>query len=449
MKLKVLGAAGTVTGSSYVLTSQNGQSILIDLGMFQGPKDIDALNYQPYDYDCSRLAGAVLTHAHLDHCGRLPILLSHGFEGKIYMTQATRDLVELSLFDSAKIALKDRKKALYDKELVQRTLDRIRLVEYHKPIQIADFTINFYDAGHLLGAAILVIEDTKNTSGMRKIVFSGDLGNTPEDLLNETERIESADAVVMESTYGDKLHPNLNPADALQEEINTVEGSGGALLIPSFALEKTQELLHMIMHLKKDGKVAEATPVYLDSPMAKKATDIHSRYPELCNAHVQDDLSSGDPFDFPGLKVIMSPEESRAIHEQPGTKVILAGGGMMTGGRILFHAAFYLPQVVNRIFFVGYQGEDTLGRSILQGDKKVTIEKMPVEVLANVNSTQAMSSHADQQQLMDWLGAIKNVKKVFLTHGDNGPRGVLAQRISAELGISDVILPKMNEEISF
>jgi metallo-beta-lactamase family protein len=448
MKLKVLGAAGTVTGSSYVLTSQSGQSILIDLGMFQGPAEIEKMNYEPYDYDCSKLSGALLTHAHLDHCGRLPILLSHGFTKEIWMTSATLELIELSLFDSAKIAKQDRKKVLYDKKLVEQTLEHCKTVEYHQPMQIGDFQINFRDAGHLLGAAIIEIEDTSSNTPMRKIVFSGDLGNTPEDLLHETERVESADAVVMESTYGDRLHPHLNPADALQAEINAVEASGGALLIPSFALEKTQELLHMIMHLKKEGRVALQTPVYLDSPMAQKATVIHSKYPKLCNQHVKDDLQHGDPFGFPGLEVIMRSDDSRAIHEQPGAKVILAGGGMMTGGRILFHAAHYLPFAKNRIFFVGYQGEDTLGRSILQGETRVSIDKLPVEVKANVNSTQAMSSHADQQQLMDWLGAIKNVKKVFLTHGDNGPREALAKRITTELGITDVVLPVQNEELS-
>ncbi len=444
MKLKVLGAAGTVTGSSYVLTSESNQSILIDLGMFQGPKPIEALNYQPYDYDCSKLAGALLTHAHLDHCGRLPILLSHGFKGTIWMTPATYDLVELSLFDSARIAHKDRKKVLYDEKLVEQTLERIKTIDYQKPITIGEFQITFQDAGHLLGAAILEISVDN-----RKIVFSGDLGNTPEDLLNATEQIDFADTVIMESTYGDRLHPNLNPIEALQAEINAVESSGGTLLIPSFALEKTQEILHMIMHLKKDGKVANSTPVYLDSPMAEKATIIHGRYPNLCNSHVQEELKIGDPFDFPGLHITKDSKDSRNIHETSGVKVILAGGGMMTGGRIIGHAAYYLSDPANRIFFCGYQGEDTLGREILEGNKQVAIDGLMVEIKATVASTQAMSSHADQQQLMNWLGAIKNVKKVFLTHGDDTPRAVLAQRITTELGISDIVLPKHNEEISF
>ncbi len=449
MKLKILGAAGTVTGSSYVLSSQSGQSILIDLGMFQGTSETELLNYQPFDYDCRRLSAALLTHAHLDHCGRLPILLSNGFAGEIWMTPATMELVELSLFDSAKIAKFDRKKALYDKKLVEKTLERIRIVQYHKPISIGDFKITYYDAGHLLGSASIVIEDTQNTSDIRSIVFSGDIGNYPEDLLKATEFIESADAAVMESTYGDRLHPQLDPADALQVEINNVESSGSALLIPAFALEKTQELLHLIMHLKKEGKVSNKTPVYLDSPMAQKATVIHSRHPELFNDHLQAECNIGNPFDFPELRVVMSPQESQAIHEEPGAKVILAGGGMMAGGRILSHAAYYLSDERNRIFFIGYQGEETLGRSILEGATRVVIDKKSVQVKATVSSTQAMSSHADQQQLLDWLKAIKQVKKVFITHGDNGPRAALAARISKELGITDVVLPIHNEEISF
>jgi len=449
MKLKVLGAAGTVTGSSYVLTSDSGRSILIDLGMFQGPSEIEERNFQPFEYDCRQLVGAVLTHAHLDHCGRLPILLSHGFEGDIWMTPATMELVELSLFDSAKIAKYERKKALYDKRLVEKTLERVRTVEYHQPLNLGDFSITFYDAGHLLGSAILVIEDTQNRSGLGRIVFSGDLGNYPQDLLEKTEFIESADAVVIESTYGDRLHPDLYPAAALQAEINAVEASGGALLIPSFALEKTQELLHMIMHLKKEGKVSNGTPVYLDSPMGQKATAIHTRYAQLFNEHLRSEFQQGTPFVFPGLETVMSPEESQAIHERTGAKVILAGGGMMTGGRILAHAAHYLPEATTRLFFVGYQGEETLGRSILEGATHVNIDKKSVHIKATVSNTQAMSSHADQDQLIGWLKEIKNVQKVFITHGDDVPRTALAERITQDLGINDIVLPKQGEEISF
>lgn len=447
MKIKFLGAAGTVTGSSYLLTSGSGKSILIDLGMFQGPDHIDRLNFEPFDCDVSRLVGVVLTHAHLDHCGRLPILLPLGFTGSIWMTPATRDLTELSLLDSAKIAKEDGRKFLYDEDGAQKTIDRFVVVDYGAARDVGDFTITMRDAGHILGSAIVEIVDNHPDSDIRKIVFSGDLGNSPEDLLPETERIDASDAVVMESTYGDRLHPKENPMDVLRDEIKKTETSGGTLLIPAFSIERTQELLHMIMHLKKTGTVLAQTPIYMDSPMGRRATVIYTHYPQDFNAHIKNDLKTGSVFDFPGLFVVGKRRESDAIHGESGPNVIIAGSGMMTGGRILGHAIHYLPIPSTRLFIVGYQGEGTLGRELLEGKKEVMIEKQMVNVRASVHDSQTMSSHADQQQLMHWLTPIKKVKKVILTHGDDGPRLALAKKISGELGITDVASPVLHQEI--
>lgn len=449
MKIKFLGAAGTVTGSSYVLTSGSGQSILIDLGMFQGIQAIDALNYQQFNCDCSRLSGVVLTHAHLDHCGRLPILMPRGFNQDIWMTDPTYDLTELSLFDSAKIAKFDKKKALYDKKQVEKTISHFKTTEYGQTFHIGGFAITMRDAGHIIGSASLVIEDLVPNSEIKTIVFSGDIGNYPEDLVKNTEIIDSADAVVIESTYGDQLHPDLVAADALQAEINTVETSGGTLLIPAFSLEKTQDLLHMIKHLKEDGKVALQTPVILDGPMAQKATAIYMRNPDFFNEHIQIEMHTGSPFEFPGFENTFSIEDSKAIQETDGPKVIIAGSGMMTGGRILSHAAHFLPMPSTRLFIVGYQGEETIGRQLLEGAKNITIDKVSVSVKATINRTQAMSSHADQQQLLNWLQPIKGVKKLCITHGEDPARKVLAQKVTEELSISDIALPVLNQEIVF
>jgi len=449
MKVKFLGAAGMVTGSSYLLTSGSGQSILIDLGMFQGPHDIDKLNFEPFDVDCSALSGVVLTHAHLDHCGRLPILLPKRFKKKIYMTPETRDLTELSLFDTAKIAKEDNRKFLFDKELVEQTIKQFSVVSYRTPFRIGDFTITMRDAGHILGSASLEIVDANPNSSMQKIVFSGDLGNSPEPLLMETELIESADAVVMESTYGDRIHPDTDPALAIQKEINLIEQSGGTLLIPAFALERTQELLHIIMHLKKEGKVSPITPVYLDSPMAKIATEIYSQNLSICNAHIQTDRKKGHPFQFEGLTIIDHVSESSAIINNKGPEVIIAGSGMMTGGRILGHAGRFLPIPSTRLLIVGWQGEGTLGRMLLNGNKKVRIGRVSVPINGTINNIENMSSHADQAKLLRWLKNIKNVKKIFLTHGDDIPRAALAQKISKDLGISDVVLPLLHGEAAF
>lgn len=447
MKIKFLGAAGTVTGSSYVLTSGNGQSILIDLGMFQGPA-IEKLNYQSFDYDSSKLIGAVLTHAHLDHCGRLPILLPAGFTAPVWMTSPTADLAELALMDSAKIAKEDNKHILYDKDLALQTIERFRRVHYREPFHIGSFTVTMRDAGHIMGSASLEITDDASDSEIRKIVFSGDLGNSPEDLLHETELIDAADAVVMESTYGDRLHPDEDPSDIIASEINVVEATGGTLLVPAFSLERTQEILHIIMHLKRSGLVRAATPVFMDSPMAETATRIYTKYPEDFNDHIRGELSGTGPFEFPGFIEVGRRRESEMIKRTQGAKVIIAGSGMMTGGRIVGHAAHFLPMPGTRLLIVGYQGEGTLGREIQEGARSVVIEGVTVRIKATVSETQAMSSHADQGQLLTWLTHMHGVKNVFLTHGDNGPRAALAKKITDELRIADVAMPAMNQEIS-
>mgnify|MGYP001576511952 CR=1 FL=1 len=456
MKIKFLGASGTVTGSSYILTSGSGKSILIDLGMFQGPPEIDKLNYLPYDYDVSTLTGAILTHAHLDHCGRLPILVKkglpagrQGFTGSIYMTPPTRDLTELSLMDSAKIAREDKTQVLYTTADVINLVKQFVTVEYHKEIHIGDFIITFYDAGHILGSASLEIIDKNPSSDIRKIIFSADIGNFPAYLEDPTEFIKSGDAVVIETTYGDRLHPKENPVDALQTEINAIENNGGTLLIPSFSLDRTQELLHIMVHLKKEGRMKNETAVILDSPMAEKATKIYVDYPKYFNDHIEKEYKIGEMFDFPGLEVTKDWKESQALYTRNEAKVIIAGAGMMTGGRIVGHAAHYLPIASTRLMIVGYQGEGSLGRQLLDGKNEVFINGISVIVNAKVNNTQSLSSHADQEQLLEWLKAISGVKKLFLTHGDYHSRIGFKEKVTTELGITDITLPILGQEITF
>ena len=449
MKIKFLGAAGTVTGSSYILTSGSGTSILIDLGMFQGPPEIDKLNYLPYDYDVSLLSGAILTHAHLDHCGRLPIIMNKGFKGSVYMTPPTRDLTELSLLDSAKIAKEDKSQVLYTTADVINLVKQFVTVEYHKEIHIGDFIVTFYDAGHILGSASLEIIDKNPSSDIRKIIFSADIGNYPAYLEETTEFIKSGDAVVIETTYGDRLHPKDSPLEALQSEINAVEVNGGTLLIPSFSLDRAQELLHMIMHLKKEGKVQNETPVILDSPMAEKATKIYVDYPKYFNPHIEAEYKLGEMFDFARLEVTKDWRASEALHQRPEPKVIIAGAGMMTGGRIVGHAIHYLPIASTRLMIVGYQGEGSLGRELLNGKTEVIIKGQKVLINASVHDTQGLSSHADQGQLMEWLKAIKGVKKLILTHGDDHSRNGFKEKVEKDLGITDITLPKLGDEIIF
>ncbi len=446
MKINFLGAAGTVTGSSYILTSQSGQSIIIDLGMFQGP-EIEQLNYEPYDFVITKLSGAVLTHAHLDHCGRVPLLVKNGFSGSIWMTEPTAELTTLALFDSAKIAYEDHAHALYDKTVVEKTLQQFKTISYGKTWNIGCFQLRFYNAGHILGSASVEIRDNSATSSVEKIIFSGDLGNSPDDLTKDTEYIDASDAVVMESTYGDKDHSTGVPAHEIETEIHAIEKSGGTLLIPAFSLHRTQELLHIIKHLKLDQKISPSTPVFLDSPMAESATEIYQKYPDDLNTHIADELKTDSPFQFPELITTHHRHESEAIKNKVGPKIVIAGSGMMVGGRIVQHAANFLSKSSTRLLIVGYQGEQTLGRELLSCARSVVINGRTIAVQATVNHIDTMSSHAGQSQLIKWLSHIKGVQHVMLTHGDQEPRIALATKIRTELGVDSVYTPSMHEEI--
>lgn len=449
MKILFAGASGTVTGSGYVLTADNGPKILVDLGMYQGTKEEEEMNYLPLSFNPRELAGVVLTHAHLDHCGRLPVIVQGGFRGKLFMTPATASLTALTLKDSARIANSDTAEypPLYSVDDVSRILDRIMTVPYDHQFRIGPFEIVMKDAGHILGSASIVITDTTSTGPIRTIVFSGDLGNSPEDLVRPTEMIEAADAVVMETTYGDRSHKPEDTMQLIQNEFNAVEKSGGVLLIPAFSLDRTQEILHKIDHLKKEGRISKETPVFLDSPMAISATEIYEQYRELYNKELATHARMDDPFQFPGLTMTKDSRDSRRIQEVEGTKVIIAGNGMMAGGRIVRHAAKYLPLETTRLLIVGYQGVETLGRQIVEGAKVVTIDEQQVEVNATVTESVGMSAHADQPKLLKWLGNMRGVKKVFLVHGENPARIVFADVARRTLGIKDICIPELNKEI--
>ncbi len=450
MKITFLGAAGTVTGSCYVLTSQSNQSIMIDCGLFQGSSELEALNHQPIAFDTSTLLGFVLTHAHLDHCGRLPMILRGGYKKPIWMTRPTKDITEISLFDTAKIAFYDQEKdPLYTKADVEATIALFQTADYGQEIRIGDFTIIMRDAGHILGSASLEIQDRSSTGSFKKIVFSGDLGNSPQDLIKPTEVISTADVVVMESTYGDRLHPQGDPSDVLASEIQAIERDGGTLLVPAFSIERSQELLHRIAHLKLQGKVKNETAVFFDSPMGEKVTQVFEHYQQLFNDELQSDFKKMDPFSFPGLQILEKREDSERADGVSAPKVIIAGSGMMTGGRIVNHAIKYLPLSSTRLLIVGYQGEETLGRELLKGNTTVTIEGQQISVQAHITEIQTMSSHADQSQLIHWLSQIDQLRLLFLTHGENIPRQTLATKIADELGLKETKLPMLNEAISF
>lgn len=442
MHIQFFGAAGTVTGSNYLLSDDRGYGILVDMGMFQGSEELEKLNYKPLSFDAHEVHSIFLTHAHLDHVGRLPIVMKHGFSGKIYMTTPTKELSEVVLRDAAKIMQHDKDKPiLYTEEDVFDLLNHTETVSYGEQVDLGDIKAVFRDAGHILGSASIEIHFQDSN---KSVVFSGDLGNSPEDLVRPTEFIKQANIVVMESTYGDQNHPTEDPNAVLLHEINEVESSGGTLLIPSFSIERTQTLLHRISHFKDQGHVKSYTPVIMDSPMAQKVTEIYKQFPELFNDSLKGESHANDPFSFPGLRVIDDHKDSLKIEELSGPKVIIAGSGMMNGGRILNHAAFYLPQKTTRLLIVGFQGENTLGRKIEEGVQSVEIDGKIININATINKLHSMSAHADQRGLVEWLRHINGVEQVFLTHGEEHPREVLRDKIH-DLGIKNVYLPEIDE----
>lgn len=446
-----LGASGTVTGSSYFLHDANMKGILIDLGMFQGNNEIERWNYDAIPFHPTDLDGVFLTHAHLDHSGRLPLLRKFGYRGPIYMTEATRMLVELTLRDSAKISAEHGNgMALYTEQDVEWILTKAVYVAYDETVTVGPYAVTFRNAGHILGSAFLEVHCADHEDGIRKITFSGDLGNYPDDLVQPTQTVDESDVVLIESTYGDRKHNDENARQILQEEINGIEESGGTLLIPAFSVERTQEILHHIDHLKKNSLVQLETAVYLDSPLGIKVTHIYQQYRNLYNKELTEHTYTDDPFDFPGLAMIEHGRESQKIIDKPGPKVVIAGSGMMNGGRIINHAQMGLSNEQNRILFVGFQGEGTLGRYILDGNPDVMIKGFRVPIRCHVRKSSSMSSHADQPKLLQWLSTIQGLAHLCLVHGENPQRKALGEKVKEVLPSAPTIyLPTRYQTFTF
>jgi metallo-beta-lactamase family protein len=407
--------------------------------MLQGTEDSYEFNSKPFPYNVAELDALVVTHAHIDHIGRIPQLAKAGFKGKIISTKYTHELTPYMLEDAARLSMKDaqahKRDPLYTLDDVETALGMWTDIDYHKEIQLTpDIKLLFKDSGHILGSgiAMLTVGDGERS---RTMAFTGDLGNTPSPLMNDTEYVPEADYIVMESVYGDRNHPDISQRqDRLKTELEASIKLGGTVLIPIFSLEKTQVLLHEMNHLIESGQLPKVS-VYMDSPLASKVTSVYARSKKAFNPEAQSEIEKGDDiFDFPGLVQIGDREESANILHMPNPKIIIAGAGMSTGGRIVSHEKLLLSDPKNSIIFIGYQSVGTLGRRLADRVPEVTIGGDKVKVNARVSEVEGYSSHKDSDHLLEFVSHADKVKKVFVVMGESKSALFLAQKIRDNLG---------------
>lgn len=465
MKIQFCGAASSVTGSCHLITTEK-HKILLDCGQFQGGKAMDAMNFEPFPFNPAEIDYVILSHAHVDHCGRIPLLVKRGFTGEIYCTDATADLVEVMLKDSGYIhekeaEWKNRKAERAGKALVEPLYtfnDAVDSLKYIKPVlydQLVELNdemkIVFNDAGHILGSAIteLWVEENGNVS---KIVFSGDLGVMNRPILRNPTIIKKADYVIMESTYGNRLHPQNSTSikELIEIVLKTIQ-RGGTVVIPSFAVGRTQELIYEFNRFYEDAteyrKQLENLMVYVDSPMATTATEVFRRNAQVFDEETKAYILKGDnPLDFKNLKFTRSTEDSRFLNMDNHPKVIISASGMCEAGRIRHHLKHNLWNSKSSIIFVGYQAEGTLGRMLVDGVKDVTLFGEEIHVNAEIYNLEGFSGHADRDGLISWLAGFRQKpNEIFLVHGEPESKHQFAEFIKNELGYDATVVDGLSE----
>ncbi len=453
------GAARTVTGSRHRIRFGE-RSWLFDCGIYQGHRDEAERINRTFAFRPEELDAVVLSHAHLDHTGNLPTLVARGFAGPVHCTAATADLSRFMLTDSAHLMARDvdrvnrhrkgrpLREPLYAPEDVTTTMDRIERHAYHEAWSLFEGArVEYFNAGHILGAALTTFEFNDNGRTLR-LGMGGDLGRPNRPILVDPERHPGVDVLVLESTYGDRFHRSVEEAErALVEIVERTAARGGRLLVPAFAVGRTQELVATFHALCERGQVRDL-PIFVDSPMAREATGVFVRHPECFDAETRAAFARGDgaPFGFSRLRYVGSPEESRALNSEKTPCIIIAASGMCEGGRILHHLRHGLPDPRNTVLFVGYQAAGTLGRRLRDGVRPVNVFGEPVEVAAEIAAIDGFSAHADQRELVEWVTSLTpSPRRIFLVHGELESAETLAAVLRARTS-ADVRIPEKNEE---
>jgi metallo-beta-lactamase family protein len=460
MKISFHGADRDVTGSCHLLECA-GKRILVDCGMYQGGRELDEENARPFGFEPDSIDYLLLTHAHLDHCGRIPLLVKRGFQGEIITTAASVELARLVMLDAAGLeeeearyqARKARRRNARQAKAIEplyTTLDALnslqffgRMADYDKPIQLAPgIRATFIDAGHILGSASILLE-LEEDGRRHRLLFSGDIGYSNRAILRNPTTPPAVDTVIMETTYGDRLHKQLQPSiHELYDAINTTIGRGGNVIIPTFALERAQEILYYLREGVDNDFIEHYVNVFLDSPMAISATQIFTRHPECFDADTLEvSQNGGDPFDLPGLHFTRETAESMAINQIDGGAVIMAGSGMCTGGRVRHHLKHNLWGEKNSIIFVGFAAHGTLARRIIDGAERVRIFGEEIPVRADIYTIGGFSAHADQAELLSWHEKTGNPKTTFLVHGEEESM----QAIAGMLNHTRVEMPEQDQ----